>query len=709
MTTVTTTARAATPAFQTDRSVGVVDEAEIAERQPSTMADVIAEEPGVYRQATNRGSDSVYMRGLIGPENLIVVDGVRFNQSTFRTGPNQYLATLDPWAMGRAEVVRGPGGVLFGSGAMGGVVQFFPRQIPADPLSGRAIFHFGSADRTLGGAFDGAMRRGPLGITLGGSLRDHGELRAGTRGGEGLFLSAEEDGRFLGSEFRQIFWRLGVETDISEATDFRLTYMGGEIDDARRTDQLGRGQIRSTDNRDDLLLAHLRTFGAPFAEELTVFAAYHRTEEEVRRYQCSTETLDRQACAALNPRVLDTRRDLRDVVNTVGAGTVATSSVLPMLRLTYGGEFYHDHVLSSRFDSVGPDLEMARQDRGNFADGSTYTTMGVFTHGDYSLWASGLHEVALTGGARVEHFRAEAPEVTPEIGDVTFDNTGLVGALGVSYLFDTHLNAYFNWSQGFRSPNLQESTVLGDTGNFYEVPNPDLRPERSDTFELGLKTDLAGTQVALSLFSSLLRDRITGVDGEFEGQEEIDGKPIRIRVNADRAYFYGAELGFRSRPVSPVEFFGNLAWIDGAVESGSEDPFFEAGPLHGLFAGDRQWTTPRRLPPLQFMAGMTYHIEALDLSATVFAQGAGPQTRLSSGDRNDLRICEIDHGVLAADGACEGTPGWATLNARASYDLAEHLQVQLAVTNLLDQRYQYHGSGLFGPGRQALLTLTSRL
>ena len=85
--------------------------------------DAFESEPGLTVQETNRGAGTLMIRGFIGPENLIVIDGMRFNQSTYRTGPNQYLNLLPIDLFSSIEVVRGPSGVLFGSGAMGGVVN----------------------------------------------------------------------------------------------------------------------------------------------------------------------------------------------------------------------------------------------------------------------------------------------------------------------------------------------------------------------------------------------------------------------------------------------------------------------------------------------------------------------------------------------------------------------------------------------------------
>ena len=69
------------------------------------------------------GQGSPYIRGFTGYLNVMMVDGIRLNNSVFRTGPNQYWATIDPLSLSRLEVVKGPGSVLYGTDAIGGAVN----------------------------------------------------------------------------------------------------------------------------------------------------------------------------------------------------------------------------------------------------------------------------------------------------------------------------------------------------------------------------------------------------------------------------------------------------------------------------------------------------------------------------------------------------------------------------------------------------------
>ncbi len=503
---------------------------------------------------------------------------------------------------------------------------------------------------------------------------------------------------------------------------FRLNYFGGIITDANRIDRIGDGEVRSYDNQDHLAYGTYEVDGPPGIDDLRVNLSFHRTVEEVDRFNCEQvpvsvpgidepyeRVVDARSCASLEDSIIEKKRRNYDRVDTIGSSVTGVTRLLDDdLSITWGGDAYSDAVISEREDASAPDFEFEARDRGNFANNSTYTTIGLFVLGRYDIWTSGPNVFRASGGARVENFSANAPEVTEELGTVQYSFTGVAGSAGVSYVAGTMLNAYLNWSEGFRAPNLQETTVLGDSGNFYEVPNPDLGPERSDTFELGAKVDWTDAiRLHPALWVSLLSNRIARAPTEFEGQSEIDGKGVRERVNRDSAYYYGFDIGAETTEWSGVSFYANLSWIDGAVAVDDEDPTFQAGPLHDLLSSSEFYENPRRLPPLKYLFGVNYEPED-HWYVGFFLQGNGAQSKLSPGDRDDQRICETRLGAFYSElgEECPGSPGWLTFNARAGYRY-QAMMLDVAAMNLTDERYRRHGSGVPGSGfnLQAQLTL----
>ena len=229
--------------FEVTRSVELVTRKEIARQVPKSLADLLEETPGILVQKTNAGAGAPIMRGLVGPDNLILIDGVRFNNSTFRTGPNQYLSLVDPWSLQRVEVVRGPGSVMYGSDAVGGVIS----AVSLDPrklgdrlfgLSGRG--NVTSAWLGGGGGAQADLRAGSLSGYAGGSYGYFSNLRAG--GGEEQPLS----------DHQRASLRMKSIVDLGSGLALTGAAYATAIRDAGRTDKLWQGRHRSYDN-DDIL------------------------------------------------------------------------------------------------------------------------------------------------------------------------------------------------------------------------------------------------------------------------------------------------------------------------------------------------------------------------------------------------------------------------------------------------------------------------
>ena len=95
-------------------TVSVLDAEFLADNTRRTLPDALQFTPGVMVQKTAHGHGSPFIRGFTGRQNLLLIDGVRFNNSVFRGGPIQYWNTVDPLSLDRLELVRSQGSVMFG-------------------------------------------------------------------------------------------------------------------------------------------------------------------------------------------------------------------------------------------------------------------------------------------------------------------------------------------------------------------------------------------------------------------------------------------------------------------------------------------------------------------------------------------------------------------------------------------------------------------
>jgi outer membrane receptor protein involved in Fe transport len=235
---VVTAKRRGESGFMSERSVSAVESDALAELTPRTVPEALQETPGVFVQQTNHGGGSPILRGMIGPQVLMMVDGVRLNNSVYRTGPLQYLNLLDPLSIDRIEILRGPGSVLYGSDAMGGVIQVFSARY-ASANSGLATH------ARLDGRWSG------MGVLGGFSYKNFQNLVAGGAIGEQPY-SGYENWSALGAV---VYYIDGGVTDGWQA---KLGYLFARITDAGRTDKLyDSNSLQLYDNDDHLLYGRL--------------------------------------------------------------------------------------------------------------------------------------------------------------------------------------------------------------------------------------------------------------------------------------------------------------------------------------------------------------------------------------------------------------------------------------------------------------------
>ncbi|MCC6283345.1 MAG: Plug domain-containing protein, partial [Saprospiraceae bacterium] len=100
----------------------VLDAGYLKKRLPRSVPEALFGTPGIFVQKTNHGGGSPFLRGLTGQQILMLVDGIRLNNATFRSGPNQYLNTIDPSWLYRVEILESSGAAEYGSDAIGGVI-----------------------------------------------------------------------------------------------------------------------------------------------------------------------------------------------------------------------------------------------------------------------------------------------------------------------------------------------------------------------------------------------------------------------------------------------------------------------------------------------------------------------------------------------------------------------------------------------------------
>ena len=237
-----TATRRLEPAFDVPVATSIVDVGDIVAASPQTVMDALRRQPGMFVQQTTPGQAVVILRGLKGSEVLHVVDGFRLNDAIFRNAPNQYIALVDSQSLGRIEAVRGPMSGLYGSDAMGGVVQMLTWEpgFDGDEWSAEGLLRssYASADDSLLSRVQGAVGRRGLVASGGFTYQDVDERRVG--GGERL-----PHPRYTA---RAADYKL--RADVAEGHELALYVQYAEQPRSPRYDELTPGYGQTTPNSD---------------------------------------------------------------------------------------------------------------------------------------------------------------------------------------------------------------------------------------------------------------------------------------------------------------------------------------------------------------------------------------------------------------------------------------------------------------------------
>lgn len=601
--TVTTAQRSETPDFARPEFTTVVTPRDLRQQPPRTVPEALLGVTGVFVQKTNHGGGSPFVRGLTGQQTLILVDGIRLNNATFRSGPNQYLNTIDPQSLAQIEVLRSSGSVAYGSDAIGGVVNVLTKTP-----------QFSEKLEVLGSVYGKATTQGmdyssraELGVSgrnvaiLGGlAYRSFGDLVAG----QGL-------GRLTPTGYNQLSG--DVKARVRLGNQFVLTgaYQTLQQDSVplyHRVKLENFAYYQFDPQQRQLAYARLEGFlGLKFVQSVQLTASWQRQIE------------GRQSQRNSNPTAVYER----DQTRTTGLTLLANAEPAPHWQMQNGLEWYYDRVQSTRTD-LNRQTGAEAPKRGLYPDGATMHSFAVFSNHTLTL-----NRLLLTGGARYNAFRISTPEAT--LGNATISPSALVGSFGASYALWPSVRVVVSAQSAFRAPNVDDLGTLGIVDFRYEVPNASLQPERSLTAEAGVKIRTGRVSAAVLAYTNRLTNFISRVRA---GNDSIQGFPVYLKRNDAESVIRGLEAEVEYEFVPRWLAYGNLTYTYGQNITANE-PF-------------------RRIPPLNGRVGITWQ-GAGNWWARAEMQYAGAQTRLAAGDKADNRI------------AVGGTPGWQVLNLNGGY------------------------------------------
>jgi len=662
------------------RTTTVLRRQEMDRHQARSTPEALLEEPGVWVQRTNYGGGMPFVRGQFGNRILVLVDGIRLNNSTFRAGPNQYTNTIDPLLVDRIEMVRGTGSALYGSDAIGAAINVLTEQ--PEPGAAKA---FGADLRLAGSTADDSGQVGArvrwagesLAAIFTGSARHFGELRGGRDTGVQHFTGYDE-------------WSASGAATALLAPGHRLTasFQSTRQFDVPRTDRSTPLDVRMF-SLQERQLAYLR-YGADALGGLSnvrATASFHRQHELADRYRVSRDSLER-----------DENR-----VGTLGLQIEGESKVAGG-PLVAGLEAYFDFIASKAArGAIGSGGLSEKSELSRYGEGPGYQSAGLFA-GHRLEVAPGisLHTEARLGLARIDLPADNRLQILfPTAGLPVIDAASelipvYAGGVHVRYRPVQPVAVNAGLSLGYRAPNMDDMARLGVEGGSFLLPTRGLKPEKALGPEINVKFADKGLE-ALAAYSYTHVFAALGREGaSIAGNDRLDGQRVVRFSNADSARYHAVEAAVRVPIVERLALFANAAWVRGQIrrtQPGS-DPSQPATIIE---------EPAEKVPPLFGKVGLGWRAPANAWFAEGVMRFALRQDRLGAADLGDVRICQD------VPGRCTGTPGWAVFTLRGGLSLFDRLRITAALENLTNLSYRMHGSGIDGPGRSVQVLLEGSL
>ena len=593
--TVSATLRPA-PLKETPGTVSVIDDVTIEERLVADFADLVKYEPGVYveNNVTRLGLNGFNIRGIGGNRVLTQVDGVQTAEQ-FAFGPfSVHQAGLDVDALKSVEIVRSANSALYGSDALGGVVSLFTKD-PADYLRGRR-FHLG-AKTTWDGR--GNELSGQVSLAAG-TDRIQGSLFTSVNRGHEIrnrgLVTTTDDSRTAPNPQNVTGSQLLAKLVVVASPDNVLRTTAEVYDTRVETEwfsdraQIALGSLRY-DTLDSDAVDTQKRLRISLDHTLAGRGLDHLTWRVHGQANDTSQIIDRDRLTLVDGALVPTLRHGTLDYEQVGyGGSAQIRERLPGPRdgilLTAGGSYTADtfDILRDRTETfvgngapVPTDLIFPTK----YFPESTVVEAGAYVQAEVLLG-----RVTLVPGLRYDHYTLDADQrdpiyvasLSPEAAD--FADAAVSPKVGAAVRLNDTLTLHAQYAAGFRAPPYSAINT-GFTSlriGFTTLPNPDLRAERSDNIELGLRVSLDRASLGATVFSNWYADFI---------EIKSLGENPRTRLlefrseNLEAATIRGLELRAEAYLSDSVILRGSYARIEGVevLQDAATAALAESTPL----------------------------------------------------------------------------------------------------------------------------------
>lgn len=656
-------------------------------QNPQTAADLLGISGKVFIQKSQQGGGSPMIRGFATNRLLYTIDGVRMNTAIFRAGNIQNVISLDPFATENTEVFFGPGSVIYGSDAIGGVMSFrtlTPQLSVNDSIlvSGNAVLRYSSANKEKTGHFDINMGWKKWALVSSISSYEYDNLKMGSHGPDEylrpFFVQRQDsiDVVVINSDqkvqvptaYSQINIMQKLRFRPSNKWDFQYGFHYSETSDYSRYDRHVRYKdglprygewnygpqiwmmnlLSITNSASNILYDEMSIKAAQqFFEESRISRDFNKDQRETRVEKVDAYSINLDLSKTLNPKN----------------------------ELSYGLE-----LVSNLVNSTGTDTDISNGE--SVAGPSRYPQS---TWQSYALYFTDMYKISekfkFVGGVRYNIINLKADFDTTfypfPFTNASISEASLTGSLGMVYKPADNWVVNINIAKGFRSPNVDDmGKVFDSEPGTVTVPNPDLKAENAWNIDFGIARVFGDwLKLDFTAYYTLLENALVKRNFSLNGQDSLiyDGEMSRVQAvqNAAKANVYGIQAGVEIKLPAGFGFSTDFNFQKGEEEmdNGTISPSRHAPPSYGILR-------------------LMFKKEKLEMQLYTVYSDSKTFEELPEEEQGKDYIYAIDE-----DGN-PWSPAWLTLNFKAMYKLTEQFSVTAGLENITDLRYRPYSSGI---------------
>jgi len=583
--------------------VTALSRTDINDEIATSIGDVFRYIPGIdYEGAGTRfGTEGLNIRGIGGNRVAIVVDGVpisdQFDVGSFSNATRDFV---DAGLIQTIEVLHGPASALYGSAAIGGVVAITtpdPFDLAgANGRGGDVLAAWRSVDQSLNAQAMLGLGERARGLVVGASWRNGNEIdSAAAPAGLDTRDYERRTGlvKFVADDRLGNTWRAGlIHQDANTRSEL--------------TSMLGTGRYRSTtalrgddDYRMDLLTVAY-DFGAPGAwVDDGLLRAYYEIAE------IEQTTLDERG-AAPTPVSIDRFFAFVQQIRGVELNLwkeIASGNLSH--RLGFGLE-YRERRTEEYRDGLQTDMGTGEQTNNLLGEEFPLRDFPVSTTREVGAYVEdtlSLGDWTLIAALRADHFELRPKQDPMYLEDYPFaeiislDESDLSPKVGVIYTATPGVDIYFQYSHGFRAPPYADANIGLEIPflNYRAIPNPDLKSESSEGFDIGLRWQGSRASARLSVFHTRYDDFIESKVRL--GTDPVSGRTLFQSQNLRETRIEGVEAGWSLRMAGALQAFGvdGSAYYARGVNKETGEALNSVGPAQAVVGiswfsadGDRQ-------------------------------------------------------------------------------------------------------------------------